>query len=168
MFPILTLVAVQVATATPPPVTIPAQPALTEQIVAADAELFKLSFIQPCNVPRFRAMLTDDVEFYHDKAGFNVRKADDFVAIYIRQCTSRANLKASRSRRELVSSTLHVDPVPGWGAIETGEHLFYERQGKYAPEKLVGRARFAHLWVLGTDGKWRVSRIFSYAHGPAS
>jgi uncharacterized protein DUF4440 len=168
MLPFLAFLAVQVATATPPPVTIPAQPALTEQIAAADAELFELSFIQPCDVPRFRAMLTDDVEFYHDRAGFNVRKADDFVAIYTRQCTSRADPRASRSRRELVAATLHVDPVPGWGAIETGEHLFYERQGKDAPEKLVGRARFAQLWVLGSDGKWRVSRVFSYAHGPAS
>lgn len=162
------LLAFQAATATPPPVTIPAQPALTEQIAAADAELFDLSFNQPCDVSRFRGMLTDDVEFYHDKAGFNVRKADDFVAIYLRQCTSRANPKATRARRELIASTLHVDPVPGWGAIETGEHLFYERQGKDAPEKLVGRARFAHLWVLGSDGQWRVSRVFSYAHGAAN
>lgn len=155
------------AAAPPPPVTIPAQPTLTEQISRADTELFELSFALPCDVPRFRAMLTDDVEFYHDKAGFNVRKADDFVAIYTRQCTSRANPKASRSRRELVASTLHVDPVPGWGAIETGEHLFYERQGKDGAETLVGRASFAHLWVLGTDGQWRLSRVFSFAHTAA-
>ena len=155
------------AAAAPQAVTIPAQPALTEQIAAADADLFDLSFVQPCDVARFRAMLTDDIEFYHDKAGFNVRKADDFVTIYTRQCTSRADPKASRSRRELVAATLHVDPVPGWGAIETGEHLFYERQSLAAPEKLVGRARFAHLWVLGTDGKWRLSRVFSFAHSAA-
>lgn len=164
---LLTLFAAQAA-ATSPPVTIPAQPALTEQISRADAELFELSFVLPCDVPRFRAMLTDDIEFYHDKAGFNVRKADDFVAIYAGQCTARADATATRSRRELVASTLHIDPVPGWGAIETGEHLFYERQGTDGAETLVGRARFAHLWVLGQDGKWRLSRVLSYAHSPAN
>jgi hypothetical protein len=153
--------------ATAAPVTIPPQPGLTEQIRAADAELFDLSFNLPCDVPRFRAMIADDVEFYHDKAGFNVHSADEFVAIYQQQCSHRADPKASRSRRELIVSSLHVDPVPGHGAIEAGDHLFYERQGVDGPEKLVGRARFTQLWVLGPDGKWRLSRVFSYAHAPA-
>ena len=165
---LLILAAAAQAAAPSPPVVIPPQPALAEQISRADAELFELSFVLPCDVPRFRAMLTDDIEFYHDKAGFNVHKADDFVAIYTEQCASRANPKASRSRRELIASTLHIDPVPGWGAIETGEHLFYERQGIDGAEKLVGRASFAQLWVLGADGKWRLSRVLSYAHRPAN
>ena len=61
--------------------------------------------------------------------------------------------------------TLTVAPVPGVGAIEAGEHLFYERQGE-GPERLAGRARFAHLWVL-TPAGWRLSRAFSYAHAAA-
>lgn len=148
-------------------ITIPPQPELTEQIRQADAELFDLSFNQPCDVPRFRAMITDDVEFYHDKAGFNVHSADEFVAIYEQNCSRRADPRASRSRRELIASSLHVDPVPSHGAIEAGDHLFYERQGVDGAEKLVGRARFAHVWVLGADGKWRLSRVLSYAHAAA-
>jgi len=149
------------------PVAVPPQPALTEQIRQADAELFDLSFNQPCDVPRFRAMIADDVEFYHDKAGFNVHSADEFVTVYLGMCGSRADPKAWRSRRELVASSFHVDPVPGHGAIEAGEHLFYERHGVDGPEKLVGRARFAQLWVLGADGQWRLSRVFSFAHAAA-
>ena len=155
------------ATTPAPEVSIPAQPALTEQIAARDAEFFELFFTGPCDVARFRSYLADDVEFYHDKGGFNVKKPEDFVAIFEKNCAARQDPKAWRSRRELVRASLHVDPVPGHGAIEAGEHLFYERQGVDGAEKLAGRARFAQLWVLGKDGQWRLSRVFSYAHGPA-
>lgn len=150
------------------PVTVPPQPALTEAIAKVDAELFDLFFVQPCDEPRFRALLTDDVEFYHDKGGFNVRNAEEFVGIYRQNCTARADPRTYRSRRELVSASLHIDPVPDWGAIEEGDHLFYERNGIDGEEKLVGKARFAMVWVLGADGKWRVSRVLSYAHAAAS
>ena len=62
-------------------------------------------------------------------------------------------------------SSLRVDPVPGHGAIEDGEHLFYERKGE-GPERLAGRALFTQLWTLTADG-WRLSRIFSFAHAKA-
>lgn len=69
-----------------------------------------------------------------------------------------------RSRRELVRTSLHVDPVPGHGAIQTGDHLFYERHGAAGTEKLTGKAKFAMLWVLAADGQWKLSRVFSFAH----
>jgi len=156
------------AAAAAAPMTVPPTPQLTEQIAAADQELFDLFFVQPCDVPRFRSLLADDVEFYHDKAGFNVKSADDFVRIYTQNCTARADPKSFRSRRELVRASLHVDPVPGFGAMEAGDHLFYEREGAAGQEKLVGKAKFAMVWALGPDGKWRLSRVLSYAHAPAN
>jgi len=151
-----------------PPVNVPAQPALTEAITARDAELFALFFTGPCDVARFRDLLAPDVEFYHDKDGFNVHRAEDFVAIYAKNCASRGDPAAWRSRRALVPGTLQVDPVPGYGAIEAGEHVFYEQHGASGPETLAGRARFAQLWVLGRDGKWRLSRVLSFGHRPAA
>lgn len=162
----LSLIFAGVAAATAQ-VAVPPQPQLTEQIRQADAELFRLFFEAPCDVPRFRALLADDVEFYHDKDGFNVRSADDFVRGYSENCASRSDPKAWRSRRELVASSLQVDPVPGYGAMEAGEHLFYERKGVGGTEKLAGRARFAMVWVLGRDGKWRLSRVLSFGHAAA-
>lgn len=146
------------------PVTVPPQPQLTEQIRAADAELFKLFFEGPCDVPRFRGMITDDIEFYHDRGGFNVRKPDDFVGQFKERCTNLLDPKSDRIRRVLVQSSLHVDPIPGWGAMEVGDHLFYERHGATGSEKLVEKSKFAMVWVLGADGKWRVSRVLSYDH----
>lgn len=143
---------------------IPAGETLRAQIAARDAELFETLF-RRCDPPRMRALVADDIEFYHDRDGAT-RGAEAFVADYARFCAEAARPGAWRSRRELVAASLTVDPVPGVGAIETGEHLFYERKGE-GKEKLVGRARFAHLWVL-TPGGWRLSRAFSYAHAPAS
>jgi hypothetical protein len=163
-----TLLAAAALAASTPPVTVPPQPELTRQIEAADAALFKLFFEGPCDIPRFRSMLTDDVEFYHDKGGFNVRKPDDFVAQYQERCTKLLDPTEWRSGRVLVRSSLRVDPIPGWGAMEVGDHLFYEKHGAAGEEKLVGTASFAMVWVLGPDGKWRVSRVLSYGHRPAS
>ena len=145
-------------------VTIPAQPQLTEQIAQADAALFTL-FFAGCDAARMRAMVTPDVEFYHDKGGVIARDADGLVADYMKACEARKAPGAWRSRRALVRSTLSVDPVPGHGAIETGEHVFYERQGE-GPEKLAGRARFAIVWRLDATG-WKMSRALSYSHKPA-
>lgn len=158
------------AQAAAPAVAIPGQPALTEAIAARDAEFFEL-FFNGCDPEKLKTMVADDLEFYHDKGGFNSRSGAQFVADYAKSCEERKKPGSWRSRRELVRSTLHVDPVPGHGAIEDGEHLFYERRtagpdGPAQPEKLVGRARFTQLWVLAPDG-WRISRVFSYAHRAA-
>lgn len=147
-----------------PPVTLPDAAALRTEIAARDAELFDVLFNR-CEPQRMRALLAPDLEFYHDRDGV-VRGADRFVADYQRFCTERQAPDAWRSRRALVPESLIVNPVPGFGAIQAGEHLFYERRGD-GPERLVGRARFANLWARTPDG-WRLSRVFSYAHGPAS
>lgn len=137
---------------------------LRAEIRARDLAFFDVQFEQ-CAPARMRQMLTADVEFYHDKAGLT-RGADAFVEGYERMCEERKKPDAWRSRRKLVEASLQVDPVPGFGAIETGEHTFHERQGE-GPQKLVGRAKFAIVWQRAADG-WRMSRILSYAHGAAS
>ena len=142
----------------------PEGPALRASIEARDADLFGL-FFGGCDPARLRTMLADDLEFYHDKGGFVFRSADAMIADYSKQCAERAKPDAWRSRRELVRSTLVVDPVPGYGAMEAGDHLFYERKGD-GPEKLAGKARFAMVWKW-QDGQWKLSRVLSYGHGPA-
>ena len=148
-----------------PEVTLPDQPALTRQIADRDSEFFKL-FFEGCDPERARSMMADDVEMYHDKGGFVWRGAEAAVADYAKSCTERKKPDAWRSRRELVRETLRVDPVPGYGAIEDGVHLFYERKGD-GPEHLAARAHFTQLWALGPDGAWRLARIFSFAHEKA-
>lgn len=160
----LTAFALAVAAPAAAAVALPEGAALTEAVRVRDAEFFDLAFLR-CDPARLRTMLTADFEFYHDRDGVVARDAEAFVADYDRSCHARQQPDAWRSRRELVAASLNVHPVPGFGAIEDGEHLFYERQGE-GPEQLVGRARFTQLWALTPDG-WRLARVFSYAHAAA-
>lgn len=142
-------------------VVLPEGPALTEAIRARDAEFFELAFLG-CDPERLRTMLTPDFEMYHDRDGVSARSADIFVADYARGCAGRRLPNSWRSRRALVPASLRVYPVPGYGAIEDGEHLFYEHRGD-RPEYLTGRARFTQIWALTPTG-WRLARVLSYAH----
>jgi len=151
-------------------VNVPDGPVLTEAIRARDAELFQLVFLG-CDPARLRSMLTPDFEMYHDRAGVVATSAEAFVQDHARTCRERRGPDAWRSRRELVAASLRVDPVPGFGAIEDGEHLFYEWRGAAeGPEdragRLVGRAHFTQLWKLTPEG-WRLARVFSFAHAAA-
>jgi hypothetical protein len=144
--------------------SLPAGAALKAIVASRDSELFATVF-GACDPPKLREMVTDDFEMYHDKDGVVARSGDAFVAQYADQCAAAAAPGAWRSRRELVQASLTVDPVPGYGAIEDGEHLFYERQGD-GPEKLAGRAHFTHVWALTPSG-WRLARALSFGHQAA-
>lgn len=147
------------------PQTVPAQPDLTAVIVEQDAALFSVMF-ERCDPPALTALLTADFEFYHDKGGAMFGR-QAFIDDYARSCRERQAPDAWRSRRALVGETLRVYPVPGYGAVEEGSHLFHERRGG-GPENLTGRARFSIVWKLDADGAWRAARVLSVDHGPAS
>jgi hypothetical protein len=145
-------------------VTLPQANVLTEEIRTRDAEFFGVYFDQ-CEPARVRAMITDDFEMYHDRGGVVARSAQPFIDDYTRSCTEKLKPDAWRSRRELVATSLKVHPVPGFGAIEEGDHVFYERQGD-GPERKTGIAHFVQLWASTPQG-WKLSRVFSYAHAKA-
>lgn len=143
-------------------VLIPTEPALTKAIEARDEVLFDVMFEQ-CDPAALAAVVTDDMEFYHDKGGAMGRAA--FISDYAKNCALKRAPDAWRSRRKLVAGTLKVYAIPGFGAVEEGTHLFYERRGD-GPEHLAGQARFSILWKLGPDGQWLMSRTFSIDHAP--
>jgi hypothetical protein len=107
----------------------------------------------------------DDIEFYHDKGGLTLGLGN-------LTATMRKNLCGNenfRLRRASVDGTIKVFPLQNssdiYGAIISGEHVFYVLE-KDKEERLDGLAKFVNLWVL-RDGVWKMSRIFSYDHGPA-
>lgn len=160
MFPAL-LLAASITTLAQHPFAAPADPEeLSRAILARDEAVFDTMFNR-CTPEAFADMVTPDIEFYHDKGGAMIGR-DAFVADYARNCEARKAPDAWRSRRELVADSTRINPVPGFGAVEEGRHLFYERQGD-GPERLTGRARFVILWKL-TDGEWRMARVFSIDH----
>lgn len=147
-----------------PPVALPEGAALTEAVSASDAAFFQL-FFEGCDPERLASMVTDDFEFFDDRGGRVVADGASFVALYRTQCEARLAPDAWRSRREVAPETLGIYPIHGYGAVETGEHFFYERRGD-GPEARVGRARFSQMWKL-EDGRWKLARVFSYDHTAA-
>jgi Domain of unknown function (DUF4440) len=152
------LAAVLIAAASPTPD--PVKAALLER----DAAFFDLYFLR-CDPAKVSAMVMPDLEFYHDRGGFAFASGKAFVADYQKSCAARQKPDAWRSRRELVAASFAVHPIKDYGAMTTGDHLFYERKGD-GPEKLVGQARFMNLW-RNDKGVWKLARVFSYDHGPA-
>ena len=150
-----------VAQTAPAGPVLPQGEALTAAIRARDAEFFEV-FFTGCDAARVAAMLEPDFEMFHDREGVIATSAAPMVEDYARSCEEQKKPDAWRSRRELVAGSLRVEPIPGYGAFEEGDHLFYERKGD-GPEKLVGKAHFVHVWRLSPDG-WRLARVLSYSH----
>ena len=133
-------------------------------IILARDSLFWITY-NNCDTIQNRNFFTDDVEFYHDKGGLTLGLEALATSFKQNLCSNND----FRLRREAVAGTVNVFPLKKsgdiYGAIISGEHLFYVLE-KGKPERLNGRARFTHVWMLN-KGAWKMSRILSYDHGPA-
>lgn len=138
---------------------------LTKEIAERDSVFFDAQFIA-CDPARVGTLITKDFEFYHDQAGVVATSDSAFVALLRGLCQRQADGTDYRIRRRLVAGTLEVSAMKGYGAVATGTHRFYKRaDGK--PDELTGIAKFVVLWKREPDG-WRMSRVISYEHRPAS
>jgi hypothetical protein len=137
------------AQAVPPLDSIKSQEELTQAITALDKQLFDA--YNTCNIEKLGTLVTDDLEFYHDKTGLAVGKQVFLDAIKKNIC--------GKVTRELVQGSLEVYPLHGYGAVEIGVHRFH-----HPGDSDVGEAKFVTLWQY-KDGAWKVSRVISYDHG---
>jgi ketosteroid isomerase-like protein len=134
---------------------------LTDEVAAADAAFFA-AFFDRCDTKALAAMITDDFEMFHDKGGRIAASAKQFMESIERTCARQKTGEDYRARRELVAGTLKVYPLNNYGAVETGEHRFFQLlPGK--PEKLVEVALFTHVWKKD-EGGWKLARVVSYDH----
>jgi len=133
-------------------------------IIAKDAAFWKA--YNQCDTAAFQTMFTDDVEFYHDKGGATMGFSNFMAALKTGLCGN----PDSRLRREELKETVKVFPLSKegaiYGAIISGEHVFYVNQ-KGKAEFLDGHARFMQLWLRSGEA-WKMARILSYDHGPAT
>lgn len=120
-----------------------ASPELRAAIQAADAEHFRQLWEVCESAEKQGAHLHPDGEFYHEVNGARPY-AGPALAFMARRCEAQAK-SGERTRRELVEDSFTVDPVPGFGAIATGEHRFYSTAlGEKERYRAIGR--FLILW----------------------
>ncbi|NYF80443.1 nuclear transport factor 2 family protein [Granulicella arctica] len=124
---------------------------LYQTIASLDASLFDA--YNQCDLDKLGTLVTDDLEFYHDKTGLAVGKATFLDSIHKYIC--------GKVTRELVPGTLEVYPLHDYGAVEIGIHRFHH-PGKDQTEPL-GEAKFVMLWQ-NKGGVWKISRVISYDH----
>jgi hypothetical protein len=109
-----------------------------------------------CDLVRLGSFVTEDLEFYHDQTGL-ARGRQSFIDAV------RENI-CGKVRRDLVRSSLEVFPLKGYGAVETGGHMFCDpRVHRVCDEETSGVAKFVILWQL-KDGTWSIPRVISYNH----
>ncbi len=136
---------------------------LYKTIMSKDSLFFSVGY-NTCNMKQMENLLSDSFEFYHDKGGFEDRK--NFIIDFKNGlCKSPETYQI---KRVLVDKSTEVYPMYKDGkiyaAIQNGDHLFYEKMGGQA-EKLVGEAKFTHLWIL-EHNEWKLKNSLSFNHHP--
>lgn len=121
---------------------------LYDELAAMDAKLFDAAFVA-CDGSAFKALFSDDAEFYHDKTGASFGDA----ARTLKSCPRDNGVS-----RTLVPGSLEVYPMQGYGAVQMGRHVF-RRAGEPGAEE----AKFVHLWKREGTG-WRLTRVLSFDH----
>jgi len=124
---------------------------LFQTVRSLDTQLFDA--YNHCDLATISSLVSDDLEFYHDKTGLSVGKQVFIEAIENNIC--------GKVTRELVVGSLEVFPLANYGAVETGVHRFHHP----GDATNVGEAKFVHIWH-NTEGKWVVTRVISYDHEP--
>jgi hypothetical protein len=150
LFPLVTLLfcaSVQAQSNVPPD-------NLFKTIQFLDTQLFDA--YNHCDLATLGAMVSDDLEFYHDQSGLSVGKALFIAAIKQNIC--------GKVERTIVPGSLEVYPLKGYGAVEIGVHRF---RHPAHPEEGVGEAKFVTLW-RNKDGAWQVTRAISFDHEPVT
>lgn len=124
---------------------------LLQTIADLDASVF--GAFNDRDVERFLASFSKELEFYHDQTGLTGYPE-------LIESSERLLGQASPLRRRLVPGSLEVYAVPGYGAMEIGEHEFCHEENGVDDCGVFG---FTHVWRLTPDG-WKITRVLSYGH----
>jgi hypothetical protein len=103
-----------------------------------------------CKLDVFASMIWDSIEFYHDRGGLSTSKSDLVQGIKNNIC--------GKVKRELLSGSIEVYPIPNHGAVQMGVHRFINNQEK---DFGISRyAKFVSIWK-NENGNWKLTRIVS-------
>jgi len=125
----------------------PVDKELYNKIVQLDSILFDA--YNNCKMNISEELYSDSIEFYHDRGGLSTSKKGLLEALKNNIC--------GKVTRHLVSGSIEVSPIPGYGAVEIGEHSFRNNQ---EPDGTSKPSRFVVLWQYKNE-KWQVREVIS-------
>lgn len=103
-----------------------------------------------CRLKVFASLISDDIEFYHDRGGLTTSKKDLIDAVKNNIC--------GKVSRELLTGSIEVYPIPDYGAVQMGAHRFYNNQEKTSGPSSF--SKFVHTWHR-ENGRWKLARVIS-------
>jgi hypothetical protein len=135
---------------------------LFKTLKAKDSLLFKIGF-NKCKVETSAELMTEDLEFYHDKGGVTSSKEEFVIQMKKGPCNPT---NTENTYRLLVEESLEVFPMYSngelYGALQNGKHYFSPKESTTFEES-DNYALFSHLWIIEND-IWKLKRIISYNH----
>ena len=120
---------------------------LYRTIVKLDSTFFHA--YNTCDIAKQEELFADSIEFFHDKTGLETSKE--------KILESTKKYICGKVTRELVPGSIEVSPLPGYGAVEVGMHMFYNKQEKDAKPR---PSRFIIIWK-NDNGNWKITRVIS-------
>lgn len=124
---------------------------LFKKIESLDSILF--TAFNTCDLQTFSSMLSEDLEFYHDKGGLTDYAHS--INVTKENCERKLGLK-----RTLVPGSMEVYPIGDYGAVQIASHRFcHVENGK----EDCGTFKFVHVW-RNDNGNWKISKVVSYDH----
>ncbi|MFX0556637.1 nuclear transport factor 2 family protein [Maribacter sp. CXY002] len=102
-----------------------------------------------CDMEVQAKMYAEDLEFYHDKAGFATNKAELLESLKQNIC--------GKVTRSLVEDSVEVHEIKDYGAVQIGMHKFYNN---LEPNAVSVPTKFIVIWKQ-TAEDWQMSRIIS-------
>lgn len=121
--------------------------ALHDSIVAMDS-IWGHAY-NTCDTAQLGAVISDDLEFYHDRGGLQTSKEAVMQGYQKYVC--------GKVYRELLKGSIEVYPIPNFGAVQLGRHKFYSTEEE---RKSPHYSKFVHIWQ-SKDGKWQITRVVS-------
>lgn len=101
-----------------------------------------------CKLGVQEQLISDNLEFYHDRTGLMTSKKMLIEALKNNIC--------GKVTRELLKGSIEVYPINNYGAVEMGYHRFHNKNDTGSAHY----ARFIHIWQH-ENGRWRITRVIS-------
>ncbi|AEE18431.1 uncharacterized protein DUF4440 [Dokdonia sp. Hel_I_63] len=119
---------------------------LYKEILATDAALFES--YNTCDLETHASLISEDLEFYHDKGGLATSKEEYMTSM-------KANI-CGKVERILTPDTFEVHKIKDFGAIALGKHSFHNlMEDSYSePSKFI-------TIFKKTENGWKITRVIS-------
>ena len=119
---------------------------LYKEILATDTALFES--YNTCDLQTHASLISEDLEFYHDKGGLATSKEEYMTFM-------KANI-CGKVERILTPDTFEVHEIKDFGAIALGKHSFHNLiEDSYSkPSKFI-------TIFKKTENGWKITRVIS-------